>query len=152
MAFRGNGSGAADTQIYAPLQIRAVLRSINVEIVSQTGNDFLCLCPFHGNRNTPSFSVSKERGAFICFNPACGEAGSIIDLVKKMTDRNDFESIRFIASKEAEIVEDFEERLSDIMVDSEELKEFDMSIITKLSSEMSGSNAGRDYIDRKSVV
>ena len=146
MAFRGNGSGSIDSQVYAPLQIRAVLRAINVEIVSQTGNDFLCLCPFHGNRNTPSFSVSKERGAFICFNPSCGEAGSIIELVKKMTERNDFESIRFIASKEDEIKEDFEERLSDMLVDSEDLKEFDMSIITKLSSEMSGSNDGRDYM------
>jgi DNA primase len=146
VAFRGNGSGSTDTQIYAPLQIRAVLRAINVEIVSQTGNDFLCLCPFHGNRNTPSFSVSKERGAFICFNPSCGEAGSIIELVKKMTDRNDFESIRLIASKEEEIVEDFEERLSDMLVDSEDLKEFDMAIIAKLSSEMSGGNAGRDYM------
>jgi DNA primase len=146
MAFGGNGIRSTDTEIYAPLQIRSVLKAINVEIVSQTGNDFLCLCPFHGNKNTPSFSVSKERGAFICFNPSCGESGSIVDLVKKMTDRNDFESIRFIISKEADIEEDFEERLSDMLVDTEELKHFDMSIITKLSSGMSGSNPGRDYM------
>ena len=151
MAFRGNGSGSTDTQIYAPVQIKAVLRSINVDIVSQTGNDFLCLCPFHGNRNTPSFSVSKERGAFICFNPSCGESGSIIDIVKRLTERNEFEAIRFIKVKEIENDVDFEDTLSSVLEDKPDFVEFSQETLDRLHADLAGNKEARDYFESRGI-
>lgn len=137
-------------QVYSASQIKSVLKSIGVEIVSETGNDFLCLCPFHGNRNTPSFSVSRERGAFICFNPSCGESGSIIDIVKRLTSRNEFEAIRFVKIKEVEADIDLEDELSLVLDESPDFEEFPNEVIANLSNNMSSMAEGRDYmISRK---
>ncbi len=135
-----------DAQIYAPSQIKTVIGAIGIDLVSETGNDYLCLCPFHGNRNTPSFSISKERGAFICFNPSCGEAGSIIDLVKRLTGRNEFEAIRFIKIKEIEHSVDIEDQLSDLLEEKPDFEEFSNDVIVSLSNNMSNMTEGRAYM------
>lgn len=132
--------------IYSSSQIKSVLKAIGVDLVSETGNDFLCLCPFHGNRNTPSFSVSKERGAFICFNPSCGESGNIIDLVRRLTSRNEFEAIRFIKVKELDVDVDFEDQLSNVLEEKPEFEEFDRNVMTSLISNMKSLGDGRSYM------
>lgn len=139
-------SSMIEGQIYSSSQIKSVLKSIGVDMISETGNDFLCLCPFHGNRNTPSFSVSKERGAFICFNPSCGESGSIVDLVKRLTDRNEFEAIRFVKIKQVESAVDLEEELSSVLSEKPDFEEFSNEIISNLSSNMSLMSEGMDYM------
>lgn len=139
-------SSMIEGQIYSSSQIKSVLKSIGVDIVSETGNDFLCLCPFHGNRNTPSFSVSKERGAFICFNPSCGESGNIIDLVKRLTNRNEFEAIRFVKIKEVELDIDLEDELSSVLAETPEFEEFSNEVILNLFNNMSSMSEGRDYM------
>lgn len=48
--------------------------------LTQKGNDFKGLCPFHGD-NDPSLSVSTKLNIFKCF--ACNEAGNAIDFVMK---------------------------------------------------------------------
>ena len=80
----------ADSTIYTPAHVKAVVKSLGIEIVGETNNDFLCYCPFHSNRHTSSFSVSREKGAYICFNPACGEAGTLSELVKKILNKNEY--------------------------------------------------------------
>lgn len=135
-----------DAGVYTSSQIKSVIKSIGVDLVSETGNDYLCLCPFHGNRNTPSFSVSKERGAFICFNPSCGEAGSIIELVKRMTGRNEFEAIRFVKIKEIETDVDIEEQLNEILLDKPDFEEFSNDVIVSLSNNMVSLPEGRAYM------
>ena len=99
MAIGGYNTKQVDTTQYSPAHIKSILKSIGLEIVGETNNDFLCYCPFHSNRHTSSFSVSREKGAFICFNPSCGEAGTLLELVKRTMHKNDFESMRFISSK-----------------------------------------------------
>ena len=117
MAIRGYNSKQIDTTQYAPAHIKSILKSIGLDIVGETNHDFLCYCPFHSNRHTSSFSVSREKGAFICFNPSCGEAGTLIELIKRVMQKNDFEALRFISTKETESLENFDELLADAMQD-----------------------------------
>jgi DNA primase len=144
-------SNTMDSQVYSASQIKSVLKSIGVDIIAETGNDFLCLCPFHGNRNTPSFSVSKERGAFICFNPSCGESGSIIDIVKRLTERNEFEAIRFIKVKEIENDVDFEDTLSSVLEDKPDFVEFSQETLDRLHADLAGNKEARDYFEYRGI-
>lgn len=59
-------------------------------------------CPFHGNRDTPSFTISHSTGLYLCFNPGCDESGNLIQLVKSITQRNEFEAMRFIKNRAGE--------------------------------------------------
>ncbi len=115
-------------------------------MVGETGNDFLAYCPFHSNRHSSSFSVSKEFGAWLCFNPACGESGTLIDLVKRITNRNDYEALRFISVKEAEVLADFDDLLEDTLEEKPDFIEFDSTTIEKLTSEMNQYDDGRVYM------
>jgi DNA primase len=115
-------------------------------VVGETGNDFLAYCPFHSNRHSSSFSVSKEFGAWLCFNPACGESGTLIDLVKRITNRNDYEALRFISVKEAEVLADFDDLLEDTLEEKPDFIEFDSTTIEKLTSEMKQYEDGRVYM------
>ncbi len=115
-------------------------------MVGETGNDFLAYCPFHSNRHSSSFSVSKEFGAWLCFNPACGESGTLIDLVKRITNRNDYEALRFISVKEAEVLADFDDLLEDTLEEKPDFIEFDSTTIEKLTSEMKQYDDGRVYM------
>ena len=117
MAIRGYNTREVDSTHYSPAHIKSILKEIGLEIVGETNNDFLCYCPFHSNRHTSSFSVSREKGAFICFNPACGEAGTLTELVRRVTHKNEYEVLRFILSKESDALENFDELLSEALED-----------------------------------
>lgn len=96
MPSRGNESGWSEGTTYSPNQVAATLDRIGVEVDGETENDYLCFCPFHGNTRTTSFSVSKTNGSFICFNHSCGETGTLITLVKRVTKENEFAARRII--------------------------------------------------------
>ena len=145
MAIRGYNTREVDTTHYTPNHIKSILKSIGLEIVGETGNDFLCYCPFHSNRHTSSFSVSREKGAFICFNPSCGEAGTLQELVKRVMHKNDFEAMRFIATKETESLENFDELLAESMQDKPVFEEFNKDILDKLSSDRWNSVEASNY-------
>lgn len=117
-------------------------------MVGETNNDFLCYCPFHSNRHTPSFSVSREKGAYICFNPSCGEAGTIIELVKKILHKNEYEAIRYISSKEAEAIENFDELLNSIMEEKPDFTEFPQETIDSLHDNLftHNINMSQEYL------
>ena len=145
MAIRGYNTREVDTTHYTPNHIKSILKSIGLEIVGETGNDFLCYCPFHSNRHTSSFSVSREKGAFICFNPSCGEAGTLQELVKRVMHKNDFEAMRFIATKETESLENFDELLAESMQEKPVFEEFNKDILDKLSSDRWNSVEACNY-------
>lgn len=145
MAIRGYNTREVDTTHYTPNHIKSILKSVGLEIVGETGNDFLCYCPFHSNRHTSSFSVSREKGAFICFNPSCGEAGTLQELVKRVMNKNDFEAMRFIATKETEALENFDELLSEAMNEKPVFEEFNKDTLEKLSSERLNSVEACNY-------
>ena len=87
---------ASSVNDYTEEQISVVIQGIGVDVEGETGNDFLCYCPFHGNTDTPSFSVSKRNGTYICFNAACAESGNLTGLVMRIRKCNLMEALRFI--------------------------------------------------------
>lgn len=76
--------------------VRTIAENLGVDIDSETSTDLICYCPFHSNRHSPSFALSKDEGVFLCFNPECGKTGSMHRLVSELTEWNEFEIHRFI--------------------------------------------------------
>ena len=132
--------------VYHPTQVREVLKDIGVTIVSETSNDFTCLCPFHTNRHSPAFSVSKERGAFVCFSPECGEVGTLIKLVKRLTSRNDFEAQRFILNRAASSNAQFTDELEKALSENIEYKKFDSDLLERLHNQFMQIPEGSEYM------
>jgi DNA primase len=151
MAIRGYNTKQIDTTQYAPAHIKSIIKSIGLEVVGETNNDFLCYCPFHSNRHTSSFSVSREKGAFICFNPACGEAGTLVELIKRVMDKNDFQAMRFISAKESEALDNFEELLSDAMEDKPKFEEFSEEILNRLHLDLFNSKEAMGYLESRGI-
>ena len=114
--------------------------------MGDTMNDFQCLCPFHGNTNTPSFSVSKTTGKYLCFNESCGEFGSLIELVKsQMPGTNDFQAARLIAKAKQENVKPFEERVREAF-SQDELPEFKPETVDRLVNAFWESEKAQEYM------
>jgi DNA primase len=151
MAIRGYNTKQIDTTQYAPAHIKSIIKSIGLEIVGETNNDFLCYCPFHSNRHTSSFSVSREKGAFICFNPSCGEAGTLIDLIKRVMNKNDFQAMRFISAKESEALDNFDELLSEAMEVKPDFDEFNKDILDKLHAGIKESEKAKVYLRSRGI-
>ena len=145
MAIRGNYARKIDSTHYAPAHIKSVIKNLGLQIVGETSNDFLCYCPFHSNRHTSSFSISREIGAFICFNPSCGESGTLVELVKRILQKNDFEALRFISAKETEALENFDELLSAVMEDKPDFVEFPQATLDSLNEERLNSPDASQY-------
>lgn len=120
-------------------------------MVGETNNDFLCYCPFHSNRHTPSFSVSREKGAYICFNPSCGEAGTLIELVKKTLSKNEYEAIRYISAKEAEAIDNFDEMLTSMFEEKPDFDEFSQDTLDKLYNNLGASEKARSYLNSRGI-
>ncbi len=108
-------------------------------------------CPFHSNRHTASFSISCDNGAWLCYNPACGESGSLIELVKRILHKNDFEALRFIGSKQNEALENFDELLSGMMEDKPEFEEFPQETLDRLHADLAGNKNARDYLESRGI-
>lgn len=151
MAIRGYNTREVDSTHYAPAHIKSILKTLGLEIVGETNNDFLCYCPFHSNRHTSSFSVSREKGAFICFNPSCGEAGTLQELVRRILHKNEFEVLRFISSKETEALENFDELLSEALEDKPVFEEFPVETLDRLHTDLFGNKIARDYLESRGI-
>jgi DNA primase len=136
---------------YTRADIRSILRSANVDIVSETGTDFLCLCPFHRNMDTPSFAVSYSKGLFVCYNPSCGVGGTILDLVKELTGRNDFEAMRFISSNRLTSEELLEQELQDVLEEKPDFIEFPQVTLDSLHKSLLASQEGKDYLASRKI-
>jgi DNA primase len=132
MDYRGDFGGQGIAETYSPRQVEAVLRNIGVEVESETGNDFLCFCPFHNNRHSPSFSVSRGSGRYICFNHGCGETGTFVGLVKSVANMNEFEARRLILKAKSEDTTSFEERLAEAFAKPEPFVPFSQDVINNM--------------------
>jgi DNA primase len=151
MGVRGSFAREVDSTQYTPAHVKSIIKSLGLEIVGETSNDFLCFCPFHSNRHTSSFSVSREKGAYICFNPACGEAGTLADLIKRILNKNDFEALRYIASKESEAVENFDEVLKDMFEDKPDFEEFSQETLDQLYSNLGENKHAQEYFEHRGI-
>ena len=103
------------------------------------------------NRHTSSFSVSKEYGAFICFNPACGESGTLIELIKRVLNKNDFQAMRLVFSKQEEALDNFEEIMAEMFKDKPDFVEFPQSKINELSTSLTLNKVARDYFISRGI-
>lgn len=93
-----NGGGLRwEDDSFTEDQVSAVLRELGLDTDGETEAVFLAYCPFHGNRDTPSFAVNKMDGTYICFNPSCNKSGGLMRLIKTIGNMNDFQAKRLIA-------------------------------------------------------
>ena len=136
---------------YTKADLRSILRSCNIDVVSETGTDFLCLCPFHHNVDSPAFAVSYSKGLYICYNQNCDSSGTVLDLVKTLTNRNDFEALRFISQNKQTQEEAFEEGLKDLLDVKPEFTEFSQQTLDRLHSDLSENKDARDYFESRNI-
>ena len=134
------------TEAYTKADLRSILHSCGIEIISQTGSDFLCLCPFHHNTDSPAFAISYSKGLYICYNQYCNASGTVLDLVMQLTKRNNYEALRFISSNKLSEAELLEEELKDLLDDKPEFVEYSQSEIDTLHNNLiNHMPAGKEY-------
>lgn len=146
MGGRGDFGRERSKETYTPNQVEATLGACGVEVEGETTNDFLCFCPFHGNRHSPSFSVSKTNGAYICFNHSCGATGTLIELVKRTTNRNEFEARRVILKKASETQQAFEDQLKKAFEPVVDYLEFPQKTLDRMYEDFWLYNEPVDYM------
>jgi len=151
MAARSNYARKADTTQYSKQHIKAIIKSLGLQVAGETDIEISFYCPFHSNRHSASCSISKTTGAWLCFNPSCGETGSVIELVKRVLHKNDFEAMRYVYSKEAETLENFDDLLNDVLDNKPEFEEFPQEILDRLHADLSGNKSARDYFESRGI-
>ena len=151
MAIRGYNSRQVDSSEYTPAHIKSIVQSLGIDMVGETSNDYLAYCPFHSNRHTSSFSISKTKGAYICFNPSCGEAGTLSDLVKRILNKNEFQSLRYIESKQSEALENFDESLKDMLEDKPDFIEFSKDTLANLHNGLLNNDKAKQYLQSRGI-
>ena len=56
----------------------------NLKVSNWGTSEVQAYCPLHHNTDTPSFSINRTTGLWVCFNPECGSKGSIHGLAKRL--------------------------------------------------------------------
>jgi DNA primase len=59
----------------------ALVQSRGIELKRHGSKDWIGLCPFHQDKETPNFIVTPDKGLFHCM--ACGKAGNVIQFVQQ---------------------------------------------------------------------
>jgi DNA primase len=152
MAIRGSNTRETNSPQYSAAQTKSIAKGIGLHVVGETNSEISFYCPFHSNTHSPSCSINKESGAWICFNPSCGESGTLLELVKRVMQKNDFEAIRFIASKEAEALDGFDEFLNNLLEDKPEFEEFPQTTLDNLYNELGSSAAAKEYFKSRGIT
>jgi DNA primase len=137
---------------YSKADLRSILQSCGIQIASETGTDFLCLCPFHNNTDSPAFAASYSKGLYVCYNQNCNAAGTVLDLVKRLTNRNDFEAMRFIASSKLTESEVFEDGLKELLDDKPDFTEFSQATLNKLFEDLKNSSTAKEYFKSRNIT
>lgn len=137
-------------ETYTKAHMKNMLQELGIDIASEITNDFLCYCPFHGNRHTPSFEVNFSKGVYFCFNPSCGARGTLLDLIKEISHRNDFEALRFIISTQQESVSSFEDELAELLNEKPDFVEFSQDKLDELYSSM--NDEAKSYLESRGIT
>lgn len=145
MEHRRNNKWSKSDEAYTPSQVEGVLEHCGISIDSETYTHFLCYCPFHGNTDSPALAVDKVRGLYNCFNPSCNQAGTIMDLMRKLKGMNYFQSMRLLMRKKSEQSTPFSDRLAKAMTPQGELTEFSQEALDRMKADFRGS-VGEEYM------
>ena len=65
--------------------------------LKKAGNRFVGLCPFHEDKKSPSFSVSRDKGLYHCFG--CKKSGNVFSFLKDYLGLNFNESLEYLAKR-----------------------------------------------------
>lgn len=152
MGFSRNYSRQNSSTQYADAHVKEIIKGLGLKYLSEANNNLLMYCPFHSNRHTASFSISCDNGAWLCYNPACGESGSLIELVKKILKKNDFEALRFISSKQNTAMENFDELLTVVLEEKPKFVEFPVEVLKKLYNGLIKSQEAKDYFKSRGIT
>jgi DNA primase len=90
-------------------------------------------------------TVSKELGLFNCFNAACGESGTLLDLVMKVKSCNAFAALRLINKYQEDDNVKFTKNLQKAL-EVKTFPTFDQNIIVKMNQDLWKTEAARDYL------
>ena len=143
----------ARDEAYSERQIESILNKLDIEVVGETGTHFMGYCPFHDNHDSPAFVIDKLKGLWTCFNPSCGEAGTLEELVRRINKCNPFAAQMLILKSADDDEVPLADRRARIKEEaSKELKEFRQDKLDELYENFSGSPAqtymyGRGFTD-----
>jgi DNA primase len=151
MAIRGYNARKIDSTQYAPNHIKSVIKALGLDIVAEPGNEVMFYCPFHSNRHTASCCINKSSGAWLCFNPSCGESGTLNELVRRVLHKNDFEAIRFIATQEQAALNNFDEVMANMFEEKPDFEEFSQDTLDRLHTNLLASQSAKDYLKSRSI-
>lgn len=151
MAIRGHNAREVSSTQYAPNHIKSIVKTLGLDIVAEPGNEVMFYCPFHSNRHTASCCINKSSGAWLCFNPSCGETGTLVELVKRVLHKNDFEAIRFIATQETEVLNNFDEMMAGMFEEKPDFEEFPQETLDRLHLDLAVSQPAKDYLKSRGI-
>jgi DNA primase len=101
----------------------------------------LAYCPFHGNTDSPAFAVDKSKGLWVCFNPSCGNAGSLPELLRRLKGLNPFQAERTIIKYRNVNSKPFSERIAEARNRPVDFVEFSQDALDKMKAAFPGSVA-----------
>lgn len=137
-------------EIFTDGQVESVLNEIGVDVRGETDTNLLCLCPFHRNTDSPSFSVSKDTGLYLCFSPICDERGTLGKLVAQITGYNPF-LVRRLINKHATPGAPVSKQVEDLLAKKEALPSFSIDVLNRLKDDIWNSKGERYLIDKRGL-
>jgi DNA primase len=108
-------------------------------------------CPFHSNRHSASCCISTISGAWLCYNPACGESGSLVELVRRVSGKNNFQVLRLIATKAQESLDGFDEMLESLMEEKPEFENFPYDTVYRLHLDLAENERAKSYLNSRGI-
>lgn len=117
---------------YDPSQVKEVIESLGIKISYQSQTDFFCFCPFHSNRNTPSFAISKSSGQYICYNPSCDSRGNLESLMINIGKLDTFQIAKFLRNLHVNKKDTYDQDVIDLFDEKPKFTEFPQSTLDSL--------------------
>lgn len=134
-----------DYEAYSEDQVENVLNECGIDIVNDASTHFLVYCPFHLNDDSPACEVDKVKGLWLCFNPSCGETGTLPDLVRRVLKIDPFKAARVIIRAKQGSSKPFEERMEEALAPVDTFPTFAQEKLDELASQLWDS-PGLDYM------
>jgi len=68
-----------------------------IDLIEQTSGDYVALCPFHDDRDTPSLHIYTATNTYHCFG--CGRGSSVFDFVMDFNEVDFQTALHILATK-----------------------------------------------------
>lgn len=137
-------------EIFTPGQVEAVLYEIGIDVRGETDTNLLALCPFHRNTDSPSFSVAKDTGLYLCFSPICDERGTLNKLVASMTRSNPF-IVKRIIKKHEKPGDPIAKQVEDLLAKQDELPKFSQDTMNRLRDDLWNTKGERYLVEKRKL-